>query len=60
MYSNFWFIEKHIDKVNWNYLSGNSNLPLKFFEKHLEKVDWEYLSGNPSIVEDLIIKPAKR
>jgi len=40
----FWFIEKHLDKVDWSNLSWNACIPLEFFEKHLDKVNWEYLS----------------
>src|SRR5277367_1912569 len=52
------FYEKHLDKVNWNGLSGNSNMPITFFEKHLalwkqrgehNKVDWSNLSSNINI-----------
>ena len=51
------FYEKHLDKVNWSYLSGNTNIPFTFFNKHLAlqskemniKVDWSMLSGNTNI-----------
>ena len=43
------FLEKHLDKVDWCWLSGNENIPVEFFEKHLDLVVWEMLSGNPNI-----------
>src|SRR5579872_3508728 len=53
------FFEKHlhtvVDKVNWNYLSRNTNLPYTFFEKclsqkkYLDKVNWESLSRNTNL-----------
>src|SRR3989344_5992147 len=45
------FFEKHIDKVNWWYISWNPSLSEAFFEKHIDKVDWENLSENPSLSE---------
>src|SRR5690348_12364896 len=42
--------EKYIDRVNWNSLSSNPNIPLSFFEKYLYKVNWDLLSGNLSIL----------
>ena len=50
--------EKHLDKLNWYSLSGNTNIPYQFFEKHIssceqrgvpDKVDWPSLSGNTNI-----------
>src|SRR3989344_881456 len=41
------FYEKHIDKVDWVYLTVNPSLSEAFFEKHVEDVNWEYLSRNP-------------
>ena len=45
-------------KVDWSYLSGNTNIPFTFFEKHIssceqlgipDKINWSGLSGNTNI-----------
>jgi len=42
-----WFIEKHLDNVDWGGLSGNANIPLEFFEKHLDRLNWVIFHGIP-------------
>jgi hypothetical protein len=42
-----WF-EQNLDKVEWDYLSENSNA-IPILEKNLNKVDWDLLSSNPNI-----------
>jgi len=44
------FIEKNLDKVDWNSLSKNRNA-IHLIKKNLDKVYWGYLSLNPSIFE---------
>src|SRR5690606_40451914 len=44
--------ERHLDKVNWNWLSYNSNISEQFFERHSDGVQWSYLSGNTNISEE--------
>ena len=39
-------IERHIDKVNWDWLSENSSMPPEFFERYIDKVDRKLLSNN--------------
>jgi hypothetical protein len=56
-----WFVEKYIDRVDWNQISQNSNLPEEFFEKYVDNLNWECISENPSIVDKTVFtKPAKR
>src|SRR5690606_18249620 len=45
------FFERHIDKVNWVELSGNTNISEQFFDRHIGEVDWEGLSRNTNISE---------
>ena len=45
------FFERHIDKVNWDYLSRNRNISEAYFERHIDKVNWVYLSSNENISE---------
>ena len=44
-----WFYEKYINKLNWNNISRNKNIPIEFYEKHIEKLNWEYISRNTNI-----------
>jgi hypothetical protein len=56
-----WFVEKYIDRVDWNQISQNTNLSEEFFEKYMYRVNWENISGNPSIVDKTVFtKPSKR
>ena len=52
-YNSFLFdsslIEKYLDKINWDYLCKNTNIPYTFFKKYLNKIDWYYLSENTNI-----------
>jgi len=43
------FFEKHLDKLNWDNLYLNTNIPSTFFEKNLDKVDWYSLCLNTNI-----------
>ena len=45
------FFKKHINKIDWVYLSANPSISEHFFEKHLDKVNWTCLSRNPSLSE---------
>jgi hypothetical protein len=45
-------LEKHPDKINWNWLSINPNA-IHFLEKNVDKIDWEYLSKNPNSIHIL-------
>ena len=45
------FFERHLDKVDWNNLSQNTNLSEAFFERHLDKVHWYWLSYNTNLSE---------
>ena len=40
------FFERHLDKVNWLWLSRNPVCSEAFFERHLDKVNWTWLFGN--------------
>ena len=42
-------LEKNIDKVYWDYLSGNPNA-IHILEKNLDNVDWIWLSRNPNAI----------
>ena len=46
------FFERYIDKINWSWLSSNTNLSEEFFDRHIDKVNWEMLSCNPNISEE--------
>jgi hypothetical protein len=46
-----WFVEKYIDRVDWNYISANSNLSEEFFEKYIDRVNWYYISRNTNLSE---------
>jgi hypothetical protein len=39
-----WFVEKYIDRVNWRWISQNSNLSEEFFEKYIDRVYWGCIS----------------
>ena len=49
-YDYFSFLEKYKNKMNWNNLSRNTNIPYTFFEKYLEdpryedKINWDNIS----------------
>jgi hypothetical protein len=56
-----WFVEKYIDRLDWNQISLNTNLSVEFFEKYIDRLDWSHISGNPSIVDKTVFtKPSKR
>ena len=48
-YYDYNFIEEYKNKINWKYLSKNTNISYKIFEKYLDKIDWYYLSRNTNI-----------
>jgi hypothetical protein len=48
------FFERHLDRVNWNYISANSHLPTDFFRRHEDKVNWNILSGNTAVPVELL------
>ena len=51
------FIKKHIDKWDWEELSGNTSITPEFIEKHPEYPwDWGEVSLNDSITMDFIEK----
>lgn len=42
-------LEKHIDKIYWNYLSiSNQDENILFLKNYYNKINWEYLSRNPN------------
>jgi len=41
-------IEKNLNKINWDYLSGNPSA-IHLLKNNLNKVNWSYLSKNPAI-----------
>jgi hypothetical protein len=49
------FYEKYMDKLDWDYLPGNNNIPYRFFKKYLsnekykDKINWYSLSQNTNI-----------
>jgi len=43
------FFEKNLDKVKWDWLCMNTNIPVEFFEKHLRDVNWFWLCANKNI-----------
>ena len=49
MYKFIPFIEENIDKIVWNYLSGNPNA-IELLEKNPDKIDWYWLSENPNAI----------
>ena len=40
------FFERHLDRVDWRWLSQNINVSEEFFERHLDNVIWEVLPVN--------------
>ena len=46
------FIEENLDRVKWDWLSMNRDLPEEFFERHLDKVVWKMLSRNKGLSEE--------
>ena len=53
------FIEKHQEKLNWNYISGFQILTESFIEKYRNKVNWENISGFQILTEFFIKKYQK-
>ena len=47
-----WKLEKNIDKIDWYYLSYNSNA-ISLFEKNIDKINWDVLSGNENAISIL-------
>ncbi len=46
------FLEKHIDKIDWYGLSGNTcNEAIKILDKNQTEIDWSNLSSNPSAID---------
>ena len=39
-----------INKLNWDYLSKNSNA-IKLLKENKNKINWNYLSSNPNATE---------
>jgi hypothetical protein len=53
--------EIYIYRVDWYYISRNTNLSEAFFEKYIDRVNWSCISRNHSIVDKTVFtKPAKR
>jgi len=42
-------LENNLDKVNWQYLSGNPNA-IHILKNNLDKVHWHSLSVNPNAI----------
>ena len=40
------FFERHVEDVNWHYLSQNPKMTINFFERHIKNVNWRQLSAN--------------
>jgi len=43
------FLEKHMEKINWESLSSNKYIPFSFFKKHIDKINWENICVNKII-----------
>ncbi len=54
------FIERHADKVNWNYISYHQKLSEEFIERNVDKVNWEYISIRQKLSEGFIERYADR
>ena len=50
------FIEIHLDKVNWEYLSDYQKLSESFMEKYQDKLDWLHVSYSQKLSESFIEK----
>ena len=42
-------MEENKDKIDWKYLSRNTNA-IHLLEKNQDKIDWYYLSSNPNAI----------
>jgi hypothetical protein len=47
------FIEKHSDKVFWNYISESQKLSEVFIKKHINKIKIDFLMDNKYISKEL-------
>jgi hypothetical protein len=50
------FFEKHLDRVNWKYISANSNLKSSFLEKYIDNLDFKNLKNHKFLSETFICK----
>jgi len=51
-------LEKNLDKIHWNKLSGNSNA-IPILEQNPERIVWTWLSANPNAIHLLEQNPNK-
>jgi len=54
------FIEKHEDRVNWNWISTYQRLSEEFIEKHKDRVNWNCISQYQKLSEEFIEKHEDR
>ena len=50
------FIEKHINKVDWYFISKYQKLSEEFIEKYIDKVNWKFISQYQKLSEEFIDK----
>lgn len=50
------FIEKHQDRVNWQVLSEQQELPMSLIGRHADKVDWLAVTRGQKLTERFIEK----
>src|SRR6185437_8041579 len=50
------FIEINAHRIDWVYLSMNTNLTMEFIEKNLNKLSWDEVICNPSLTLEFIEK----
>src|SRR5579872_6817432 len=43
------FLEKHIDKLEWDQISLNQHIPFNFLNKYQDKIHWNKLTYRPDI-----------
>jgi len=53
---NDWFIEEHIEELDWADISTNNKLSERFIEKWSERVNWKIISGFQKLSESFIEK----
>jgi hypothetical protein len=37
------FLERYIENLDWDAISGNDSVPIEFLEEHIEKINWTAL-----------------
>lgn len=54
------FIDEHIDKINWYYLTKHHKMSEKMLDKYADKLDWDLVWLRQNVSEDFIEKHKNR